>query len=150
MTSARITVTVPAELLAEAQATNPDLSPSALLQDALRRLAACPHDELRCAHCGTVVRAADVFDRAMTRLYSEIQGLIADQARRGGTVEGLARRVRALGIAHHLRFAAETTLPVLTRAERRSAKVRDFPQRPAPAKAAAAKRPAARQADETG
>jgi hypothetical protein len=93
-------VTVPADLLDEARATKPDLSPSALLQAELRDLVDCDHSHLACSHCGAPLDQGDVVQPAVARFYVEVQELITDYLQEGRGLEGLARAVRELAEGH--------------------------------------------------
>jgi hypothetical protein len=126
----RCTVTFPPELYEKALAANPNLAPSELFQEALRRLTGCEHDDLACARCGAPLRQVDIVDRVLTRFYLEVQELVGTHARRGRSVEGLTRPLKALGQSYRLRVASETPLPGMTREERRAAKVKDLPPPP--------------------
>lgn len=125
--STRINVSVPVELLDRARELNPNLSPSALLQEALRTAIGCEHEALVCARCDKPIRRLEIVDQALSHFYADVQAIVADHARRGGTVEGVGRRVKELGQSHQLRIASELPAPGLTRAERQAAKVKDLP-----------------------
>ena len=93
-------------------------------------MAGCEHEQLVCARCEASVRRLDVADAALTRFYMDAQSLIGEFARRGGTVEGLGRRLRDLGANHRIRVAIDVPAPGLTRTERRRSKVKELPDRP--------------------
>jgi len=135
--STRVSVSLPPELLEQARALHPDLNVSGLLQDALRALVSCEHEDLVCARCGTSVRDAAVAERALSRFYVDAMTLVHDHALAEGTVIGLTRRLRDLARSYQLRIANELPMPGLTRAERGAAKIKEFPAPTTPAPAAA-------------
>jgi hypothetical protein len=134
-----LTVTVPAELLANARAVNADLDVSTLLTEALQSMLGCTHDTLVCARCRKGVLRGDIIERPLTLFYLDLLALITDHARKDGSVVGLGKRVRELAVTHQLRVAASMPLPSVTRAERQANKVRDLPKPPKPTAEPAAK-----------
>lgn len=120
----RINVTVPDELLRQLRAAHPALNVSQVLQDALRALAACPHEQLVCEACQAVVDRRSVGARLLDALYVDLIDALEHLLFSGGTVEGAARVTKNVAERHQVAAAFRRPLPRFTRAEREAAKDR--------------------------
>lgn len=97
---ARVTLYVPEELLATARAARPDANLSALLQAGLRGLLGCEHAALACSRCGHETTTSAVEAAALERFYRAVMGRLREHVDAFGTVEGAARLVRTVALAH--------------------------------------------------
>jgi hypothetical protein len=125
----RINIWVTPGLLEAAREVNPDLNVSALVQEALREVIGCSHEELACRKCSAPIVRADVVEKAVTSFYLDALDAIGELVRRGGTAEGAARKLREIAGRWRLKIATEAPLPRPTRAERHTAKVKEMPDR---------------------
>lgn len=112
----RINVTVPGDLDEQVRARHPDVAYSALLQQAMRDLLACPHRELQCTACGEMVEPASVAAGALNRFFGDLAVQLEEYVYRGGTVAGFSRVVRRLGLEHLVPAAGSWQPPRANRA----------------------------------
>jgi hypothetical protein len=123
----RVNVWLPAELAEVLRAELPDLNLSQLVQDAIRGVLGCRHDELACARCAEPVDRGALVDAAMSAFYSDVMWDLIPLVDRVGTAEGAARVVKEVARRHQVSRAESTPLPRPSRANRHAAKVREFP-----------------------
>lgn len=124
---ARLNVYLPDELAGEVKRRFPGLNVSETLQNALRALWECQHWHLACAACSEPVELHGAIDAAVTALFRDIYVALLPSMQRGGTAEGAARVMQHQAELAGWSGAAKVPLPRLTRAERHTQKVRDFP-----------------------
>lgn len=115
---ARVTLSVPTELLELVRQSIPSLNISAALQEALRARLSCSHKVLACAACAAPLEARDLVDDALSRFYGDALWDLGELLRTGGTVEGSARVLKSVAERHGVRKALNTPLPRATRAQR--------------------------------
>jgi hypothetical protein len=117
---ARVTLSVPDELLELVRQSIPNLNISAALQDALRARLSCSHKVLACRSCAASMEARDVIDEALSRFYGDALWDLGELVRTGGTVEGSARVLKSVAERHGVTRAIDTPLPRATRANRQA------------------------------
>lgn len=117
---ARVTLSLPDELLDLIRESLPQLNISATLQDALRARLSCSHKVLACASCAASMEATEVIDEALSRFYGDALWDLGELVRTGGTVEGSARVLKSVAERHGVTKAIDTPLPRATRANRQA------------------------------
>lgn len=115
---ARVTLSVPDELLDLVRQSIPSLNISGTLQEALRARLSCSHKVLACADCAAPLEAREVIEEALSRFYGDALWDLGELLRTGGTVEGSARVLKNVAERHGVTRAIETPLPRRTRAQR--------------------------------
>lgn len=134
---ARTNVYIPDELAATVKRELPDLNLSQVVRETLIGLLHCEHHELVCASCSARISRAEVVDGPLSSFWAALMDELELLALRGGTAEGAARVLRRVGQAHGA-TRSRRPLPRPTRAERRSAQVREmFPDDMIPRRATA-------------
>jgi hypothetical protein len=117
---ARINVTVPDELM-ERVGVLRGVVFSKVLQDGLRALLSCDHDQLECSRCGQLVTRAQVGADSVERFFRSAMWEIGDLVETEvGTAEGAARILKRVGIEHGVKVAEQIPLPRPSRAVRES------------------------------
>ena len=112
----RVTVWVSDELLDAAMAKAPGLKKSEAFQAGLRAIAACDHEELRCACCGETVTADGIAGPRLTHLFESTMRRLRERISSPG-YEGAARLVRQVAADHGVPGVLATPVPRPTRAQ---------------------------------
>jgi hypothetical protein len=120
----RRSVYVPGQLLDEVLDRIPDLNLSGVLQDALRELLGCEHEQLACRDCAAPLHRAAIVELTLTRFYGDMMEALGPLIRRGGTAQGAAAKVREVATEWRVRLAIDAPAPRPTRAERSATKVK--------------------------
>jgi post-segregation antitoxin (ccd killing protein) len=115
---ARVTLSVPDELLDLVRQSLPHLNISGALQEALRGRLSCSHKRLACAECAAPLEARELVDEALSRFYGDALWNLDELVRTGGTAEGSARVLKNVAERHGVTRAINTPLPRATRANR--------------------------------
>lgn len=123
----RVNVYLPDELHELLRAELPELNLSQLMQEAIRGVLGCRHDELVCGRCAEPIDRAALIDAAMGAFYSDVMWELTPLVDRAGTAEGGARIVKDVARRHHVTRAETIPLPRPSRAGRQAAKVSEFP-----------------------
>lgn len=123
---ARLCVWVPDELAEVARQQLPGVNMSKILQEGLRARLGCRHDRLVCASCAEPVDHHQLVDEGLGRFYYDLHWRLAELVQRGGTAEGAARVAKDVAERHQVTAAKNLSLPRPTRAERRTAKVKEL------------------------
>jgi hypothetical protein len=123
----RVNVYLPDDLAAAVKQQLPDLNVSQALQGRLRDLLGCPHGRAVCSDCAAPVDVETLASARLERFYADVMDDLLALVIRGGTAEGAARAIKAIGERYRLVTARNRPLPRPTRAERIAAKVRPLP-----------------------
>lgn len=115
---ARITLSLPDELLVLVRKEMPRVNISALLRERLVVLLQCEHQELACVRCAAPLPRRDLEDDAMGRLYKDVMWELRVLVDRVGTAEGAARVFKDIAEGHGVTAAAAYPLPRPSRAAR--------------------------------
>lgn len=126
----RLNVSVPDELHRLVLDELPGVSPSQLLQEAMRALLDCRHETVRCSRCTSTVDVHERIDAALDRYYLDVLWELHPLVQRGGTAEGAARVAKSVAARHRIPAARRAPLPGRSRAERHGSKVRELTPRP--------------------
>ena len=115
---ARITVTLPDEMIELVRREMPGLNVSGVLRDALSSLVECPHDGLVCACCGATSERRALADVALSQFYREVMWQLRDPVGRCATAEGAARVVQQVARSWEVPEVDRTPLPRPTKSQR--------------------------------
>lgn len=107
----QLSVWVPNELAEALKTRLPGVNVSKVLQDGLRSLLDCEHDQLVCADCAAPVNRRAITDDALSKFYSQVMWEIRDLVAAGGTCEGAGRIVKGVAEAHQVSAAKRVSLP---------------------------------------
>lgn len=111
-------VSIPRDLDRTVQERFPDVSMSKILQEGLQRLLGCKHEEVRCAHCASLIDVrTELVTPLIHRLGSDLLQEIYEHSHANRSWDGFAQVARDL-LARH---GGIDFRPVL---QRRSASVR--------------------------
>lgn len=98
----QLSVWVPNDLASVVKEKFPEVNVSKLLQDSLRGLLKCEHDEVVCSGCGAGVDKRAMVDEALSAFYRQVQYELFDLIHAGGTCEGAAQVVKSVAEAHQI------------------------------------------------
>ena len=121
----RVNVYLPDELAATIRASVPELNLSRALQDALRGLLSCRHDQLECSACAAKVDRGSFIDRALSAFYWDLVDELHRLVDQGGTAEGAGRIAKDVAQRHQVSAARNAPLP-RPPASRRGARRREL------------------------
>lgn len=107
----RLSVWIPDELADTIRERLPDLNVSKVLQDGLRSLLGCEHEQLVCAACAAPVERRAFIDDALSKFYSQVMSELRELVAAGGTCEGAGRVVKGVAEAHQVSAAKRVSLP---------------------------------------
>lgn len=107
----RLNVYVPDDLGEKVRRSLPDVNVSAVLQDALRSLLECDHEQLACVTCGQVVEHSADVGEALETFWRELLYAWGPLVDRGGTAEGAARVGKEVALALGVPGAERRPLP---------------------------------------
>lgn len=119
---ARVSLTLPDELLELIRSQSPRVNLSGLLQDGIRSRLKCDHRLFACARCSAEFARRELVDEELGRFYGDVLWELGELARRAGTAEGAARLVRDIAERHDVTQAYFTSLPRPSRAARDAAR----------------------------
>jgi hypothetical protein len=119
---ARVSLTLPDELLELIRSQSPRVNLSGLLQDGIRSRLKCDHRLFACARCSAEFGRRELVDEELGRFYGDVLWELGELARRAGTAEGAARLVRDIAERHDVTQADFTALPRPSRAARDAAR----------------------------
>jgi hypothetical protein len=119
---ARVSLTLPDELLELIRSQSPRVNLSGLLQDGIRSRLKCDHRLFACARCSAEFGRRELVDEELGRFYGDVLWELGELARRAGTAEGAARLVRDIAERHDVTQAYFTSLPRPSRAARDAAR----------------------------
>lgn len=122
----RVNVWLPEELHQLLKSSLPHVNVSQLLQDAIRGVLGCRHEQLACAACAEPVDRWAMLDEHLGRFYADLLAALEALVARCGTAEGAARVLRDVAVRWRVSGAEQTPLPRATRAEREAARARDL------------------------
>lgn len=114
----RRNVWLPDDLAAQVQEQLPDVNVSAVVQEALRALLDCEHEELTCADCGNAVDRSVVAGEAMWVFWRELLWAWEPLVDRGGTAVGAAKVGRDVAVRMGVPKAEMLALPRPPRSRR--------------------------------
>lgn len=139
----RVTSYVPNELYTSFKDAFPEANVSSLLQEAMRGLMSCEHDDLGCLKCGHPEPRRAIELQALGKFFRDAMWRIGELGRTGGTAEGAQRVLKDVGERFEIAGAKTYTLTRPTRAQREAAKVKDLPppKKPAASKSQPSQRP---------
>ena len=118
---ARVSLTLPDELLELIRAHSPRINLSGVLQEGLRARLKCDHRLLACSRCTAAFGRRELVDEELGRFYGDVLWELGELARKAGTAEGAARLVRDIAERHDVTQAYFTSLPRPSRAARQAA-----------------------------
>lgn len=121
--SARVNLSIPAELLAEVRERRPGLNLSEVLRSALgQQLQLCSHGDLRCVCCHEELDRVAMVDQALGGFYDALHEAVSELVHTGdGTAEGAARIMDAVARRWGVSMAERRPVPRPTRRARRDA-----------------------------
>lgn len=117
----RVNVWLPDDLQQRLQELDGRINLSRLLQDAVRRVMSCDHEQLACALCDMPVDREEVRDQALSQFYRDLMAKLEQLLRARGarsTVEGAARVTKDVARRWQVSAADRVPLPRLPRAVR--------------------------------
>lgn len=118
---ARISVSLPDEMVELVRREMPGLNVSGVLLEALAERVGCEHRDLECSCCGAAVVRRDVELVVLGRFYQEAIWQLETPIRRCATAEGAARVLRDVAGSWEVPTVESTPLPRPTRANREHA-----------------------------
>jgi hypothetical protein len=119
---ARVSLTLPDELLVLIRTQSPRVNLSGVLQEGLRARLKCDHREVTCVRCAAPFGRRELVDEELGRFYGDAMWELGELARRAGTAEGAARILHEIAERHSITKATFTSLPRPSRAAREAAR----------------------------
>lgn len=120
---ARVSLTLPDELLELIRIQTPRVNLSGVLQEGLRARLKCEHRDLSCARCAAAFARRELVDEELGRFYGDAMWEVGQLVYRGGgTAEGAVRMFHEVAERHQITQASHTTLPRPSRAAREAAR----------------------------
>lgn len=120
---ARVSLTLPDELLELIRAHSPRINMSGVLQEGLRSRLKCEHKLLACSRCMASFGRRELVDEELGRFYGDAMWEVGQLVYRGGgTAEGAVRLFHEVAERHQITQASHTTLPRPSRAARDAAR----------------------------
>jgi hypothetical protein len=125
---ARVNVSIPDELVALVREKLPGLNVSGVLQEGLRAMLKCTHDELVCRRCGAGLNHWRLVDQAVGRFYADVMWEVGELVRRSpaATAEGAARVIKRVAADKNVSEVAHQPLPRRARVTRQTRVVDDL------------------------
>jgi hypothetical protein len=118
---ARLNVWVPDELHATFRARLPEANVSRLLQEAMRGLLDCRHEQLACRRCAAPIDRRRLVDERLSEFYSDLLWSLEPLVNRVGTAEGAARIAKDVALRFQIPGAEDVPLPRPSKANRQRA-----------------------------
>jgi post-segregation antitoxin (ccd killing protein) len=123
---ARLNVWVPDELDAALRAQLPGINVSKLLQEAIRGVLGCRHEQLACRRCALPIDRHALLDERLGEFYRDLLWSLEPLVNRIGTAEGAARIAKDVALRFQVPGAEDLPLPRPSKANRERAKDLEF------------------------